>query len=179
MESKNIIYPREGIPTEPSLEDISVPMRKAKKGMFDLLLKSTYRYGYTDDILTIVIDSSYLILRGIHTVPLIYYIFFRPVHLNEPIKRSDVISTSKLLAEGELSKTKMFLGLTIDTRRLRIFLPKLKALKWINEIDELLKLDKVTEGNKNMDVKMNIADSNDQIEPKNSSYSENFDNDAN
>ena len=40
-------------------------------------------------------------------------------------------------------------------------------------------LDKETEGNKNTDVKMNIADSNDQIEPKNSSYSENFDNDAN
>ena len=77
--------------------------------MFDLPKNQTYIDGYIDDILTIILDYEHLILRGVHTVPLICYIFFRPVHKDELIERSDIISTTKLIAEGDLSESKTFL----------------------------------------------------------------------
>ena len=118
-------------------------MKRAKQVMFGLPKNQTYIDGYINDILTIILDYEHLILRGFRKVPLICYIFFRPVHKDEPIERSDIISTTKLIAEGDLSETKTFLGWTINTRNLRIYLPKIKLLKWINEIDEMMKLERV------------------------------------
>ena len=135
-----LFNPRKDIKVVPLFEDEDIPIQKAKEVIYKLPKKDTYIDGYIDDILSIVLDHDYLIPRGAHTVPLVCYIFFRPVHDNEPIERTDIISTSKLLAEGNLSEVKTFLGWVINTRKLRIFLPKMKALKWINEIDEILSL---------------------------------------
>ena len=41
------------------------------------------------------------------------------------------------------SEQKTFLGWIIDTRRMRLSLPKLKAFRWINEIDGLLQKQKI------------------------------------
>ena len=51
-----------------------------------------------------------------------------------------LISTKKLLAEGRLSEVKKILGWTINTRTMRVFLPKLKSMDWITEIDEVLQI---------------------------------------
>ena len=84
-----------------------------------------------------------MIRKGIHVIPLICYILFRPVRENEPIPRADILSKAKLIAEGMLAERKTFLGWIIDSRQMRVFLPKLKALRWMTEIDSLLSLRKV------------------------------------
>ena len=111
--------------------------------MVNLQGKDNHIDGYIDNLLTIILDSPSLIPRGIHVVPLVCYVFFRPVHPNKPIKQFNIISNKKLKAEGNLAKTKTFLGWIINTREMKVFLPSLKDLNWINEIDDTLSLDKV------------------------------------
>ena len=135
--------PKEEIPTIPNYEDDRIPLKKGKKILFKLPNEDTYIEGYIDDLLSIILAMESLILRAVHAIPLMCYILFRPVHKSEPLERSDIIGTAKLIAEGGLSEVKTFLGWIIDTRRMRVSLPKLKALKWINEIDQVLETDKV------------------------------------
>ena len=106
--------------------------------MYNIDVNETYIDGYIDDFLTLIIDDKNLIPRGIHAIPLFLYLVFRPVHKNEPVERNDILSKAKLLAEGKLEEEKTFLGWKINTYSLRITLPSLKALKWLNEIDDLL-----------------------------------------
>ena len=140
---KEVFNPKKEIPITPIYEKDEIPIKGAKEIMFNLNTKNTYIDGYIDDILTIIIDSEDMHLRGIHTVPLLCYTPFRPVHKDEPVTRTDIIGTDKLIAEGNLSERKTFLGWIIDTRQLRIFLPKLKAMKWTDEINEALSIEKV------------------------------------
>ena len=127
----------------PGYEDDSIPINSGKKILFDLPNEDTYIEGYIDDLLSIILDYERLILRALHAIPLLCYLFFCPVHPSEPIEQSDIIGTIKLIAEGGLSKVKTFLGWIIDTRRMRVSLPKLKALKWIDEIDQIISSNKV------------------------------------
>ena len=89
-------------------------------------------------MLTIIVALDHLLQRAIQVIPLLCLVFFRPVHKNKPLDRTDIISSKKLLAEGCLSEVKNFLGWTINTRTMRVYLPKLKAMIWITEINEVL-----------------------------------------
>ena len=105
----------------------------------DVKTNDSYVDGYIDDLLTITLDDPKLVTRGSQAIPLMCYVIFRPVHNNEPLPRSDILSKAKLIAEGMPSEQKILLGRIINTRSMRISLPKLKALRWINEIDNLLR----------------------------------------
>ena len=91
-------------------------------------------------MITIILALDHLIHRAIQTIPLLCLVFFRPVHKDKRLERSGILSTKKLIAKGNLSEVKTFLGWTINTRTMRVSLPNIKAIKWIGEIDETLHL---------------------------------------
>ena len=103
----DIFNPKKEIPLFSTYENEEIPIKEAKEIMFKLPLEDTYIDGYINDLLTIIIYSNDLILRGIHTVPSLCYILFRPVHENEPVTRTDIIGTEKLKAEGNLNLEKV------------------------------------------------------------------------
>ena len=78
-------------------------------------------------------------LRALNAVALSILLIFRPSLRNEPIPRDNVLSLRKLSAEGRLEETKIVLGWTIDTRKFLIKLPEEKALRWLSDIDEIIK----------------------------------------
>lgn len=142
----DLFNPNENIPSHTEYVDSSVEIEQVKKVIFrNTKTKNSYIDGYIDDLLTLIIEELGLIKKGIHVIPLILFILFRPVHKQEPILRTDILSKAKLIAEGMLSERKTFLGWTIDSRRMRIFLPKLKTLRWVNELDSILSIDKVNQ----------------------------------
>ena len=54
------------------------------------------------------------------------------------VQRDPMIEKSKLIAEGAAEETKIILGWLIDTRRLKISLPKHKFIAWTNQIESIL-----------------------------------------
>ena len=140
---KEVYNPKKEIPIHPKYENEKIPIKNTKKILLNLPDEDSYMDGYIDDLLSIILEYERLILRAVHAVPLMCYLFFRPVHPLEPIERSDIIGTIKLIAEGGLSEVKTFLGWIIDTRSMRVLLPKLKAMKWIDEIDQVINSNKV------------------------------------
>ena len=129
-----------------SHEDSTTKIENVKDILCNVIdTKDSYIKGYIDDLLTIILEGAKLIKRGIHVIPLICFILFRSVHQNEPILRLDILSKAKLLAEGMLSERKTFLGWVLDRRRMRIYLPKLKMLRWINDLGILLSSDKMSQ----------------------------------
>ena len=131
--------PHKDISTSIEYLDRSIKCENTKETISkDLKTTDSYVDGYIDDLLTIILDNPKLIKRGSQAVPLMCHVIFRPVHKNETLPRSDILNKTKLIAEGIPSEQKTFLGWNIDTRRMRLSLPKSKALRWINEIDKLL-----------------------------------------
>ena len=55
----------------------------------------SYVDGYIDDLLTITLDELLLINRGTQATPLMCHVIFRPIHKNEPLPRSDILSKAK------------------------------------------------------------------------------------
>ena len=139
-----VFNPIKEIPTDIEFLDDSIPLVQTKNIIRELPTKDCYIDGYIDDMITIILALDHLIRRAIQIIPLLCLVFFRPVHKNESKFRSDIISIKKLLAEGNLSETKNFLGWIINTRSMRVYLPKLKAMKWILEIDETLQVKSIS-----------------------------------
>ena len=141
-----IYNPNEDIPLDIDYVDSSVKIEKVKNVIFEnkRTIKS-YIDGYIDDLLTMILEELDLLKRGVHVMPLVCLILFRPVHINEPILRTDILSKAKLIAEGALAERKTFLGWIIDSRRMRVYLPQLKTLRWINELEDLLSLKRVNQ----------------------------------
>jgi len=105
---KKTFNPKEEISFEIEYANNNTQIKKCKNIMVKLQDKDNHIDGYIDDLLTIILNSPRLIPRGIQVIPLVCFIFFRPVHTNEPIKRTDIISDKKLKAEGNLSEIKTF-----------------------------------------------------------------------
>ncbi len=61
--------------------------------MFNIPTKDTYIDGYIDDMLTIIVALDHLLQRAIQVIPLLCFVFFGPVHKDELLERSDIIST--------------------------------------------------------------------------------------
>ncbi len=135
---KKIFNPKKEISSEIEYLDDSIPLKTTKEILFKVPTTDSYIDGYIDDMITIIIALNHLIYKAIQVIPLLCLVFFRPVHDNEPLERTDILSTKKLIAEGKLSEVKTFLGWTINTRSMRVYLPSLKALNWIKEIDDSL-----------------------------------------
>ena len=137
--ASELFNPHEDISSKIEYLDDSIKCENTK----DIISKNiettdSYVDGYIDDLLTITLDDPDLVTRGSQAIPLMCHTIFRPVHKNEPLPRTNILSKAKLIAEGMPSEQKTFLGWIIDTRRMRISLPKLKAFRWISEIDNLL-----------------------------------------
>ena len=68
----------------------------------------------------------------------LFLIFCPLCALLEPLSRPDPASIRKMLAEGGLKETVIFLGWLINTRAFTIALPPEKAAAWKNEVKTLL-----------------------------------------
>ena len=68
--------------------------------MMDLKPNDSYVDDYIDDLLTVTLDDLRLITRCAQVIPLMCHVIFRPIHKNEPLPRSDILSRAKLIAEG-------------------------------------------------------------------------------
>lgn len=94
---------------------------------------------FLDDYAPIALDIGDNVDRVACAVPLAIHTVGRQLSDNEPLPRDDLISISKLAAEGRMEETKMLLGWQIDTRRLFLHLPLNKYLGWSNDILEAIK----------------------------------------
>jgi hypothetical protein len=64
----------------------------------------------------------------------------------EPVKRRNIPSDAKLLAEGAPTETQIILGWTINKGRLVISLPKDKFDAWTAELNKIVKARRTTLG---------------------------------
>ena len=99
--------------------------------------------GFIHDIITITIDDQYWVEIAKNADLLIIHTIFRPRKSDKPLKRYNLLSLRKLAGEGQLIKHKTCLGWNIQTRFLRVFLPREKETAWIHNIRESLYLTKV------------------------------------
>ena len=105
--------------------------------------RSAIADGYIDDCLTAAADVDDEVLRSQEAPPLIIHSIFRPIDEKDPIKRDDNISSKKLKGEGQPSEIKTMLGWIINTRKMKVYLPKDKALAWSKDISNILKTNRV------------------------------------
>jgi hypothetical protein len=92
--------------------------------------------GFIDDLINVFLDTHDNCARQPHVVPLAMHITSRP-HAgdrNEPIPRRPILSQPKLIAEGSPAEVQVVLGWRVDTRRLRVSLPKDKFEAWTADI---------------------------------------------
>ena len=99
---------------------------------------------YIDDITTVTVDIGSNKERAEAAVLLAMHIIGRPFNQNDPIKRLDLVSLSKLIAEARLEETKILLGWKLNTRTLKISLPFDKFKAWSNSIEKIIKSQRST-----------------------------------
>ena len=94
---------------------------------------------FVDDGVVVVPDIGDNRLRGAGVLPLAIHLLCRPLADDEPVKRDDPLSLSKLAEEGTLAEQFVLLGWKINLRLLVISLPRDKFLVWSQDIYEVLK----------------------------------------
>lgn len=96
--------------------------------------------NYLDDAVTVTLDLEPSVTRSAAAVPLAMHVIGRPLlpPTTEPIPRDDLLSLTKLQAEGTLEETKTVLGWHFNTRQLRISLPDTKVIAWKRDIQQVL-----------------------------------------
>jgi len=94
---------------------------------------------YLDDIFGAFLGDQ--MEKSAAAVPLAMHIVGRPndSENGESFPRDELLAVSKFLAEAKPSQRKVILGWLIDTRALEVRLPREKAEKWSQSIDELLR----------------------------------------
>jgi hypothetical protein len=95
---------------------------------------------YIDDLIqaTVVIEGTDNAIRCERATLLAIETVARPKDGKEPIPREDMEARNKLEAEAGLEELKTVLGWLLDTRRLRVKLPKNKFIAWSNIIREMI-----------------------------------------
>ena len=94
---------------------------------------------YIDDLIVVLLFSPSRFERIKNVIPLILDCLIRPLTDTEQVKRSSILQQTKLIAEGWFEESKVVLGWLINTRALRIFFPRMKALQLKLELQELHK----------------------------------------
>lgn len=97
---------------------------------------------YLDDILAASKESDLPRLSAL--LAFVVHIFGRPNHPEDAFPRDDLLSLKKFEHEGRPSECKIVLGWLLDTRRLRVSLPALKAAAWSASINTILKPNRKT-----------------------------------
>lgn len=93
---------------------------------------------YIDDDVTVNLDTPENTPRARAGVLLAMHVIGRLNSQEEPIKRLELPSMSKLAAEGALEEEKVVLGWLLNTRELLIKLPPHKAKAWSDSIHKIL-----------------------------------------
>ena len=93
---------------------------------------------YIDDITSVVVDIKNNIEKGEAAVLLAMHLIGRPFNAEDPLKRLDLVSITKLIAEARLEETKVLLGWVLDTRLLKISLTFEKYKAWSDSIRIIL-----------------------------------------
>ena len=93
--------------------------------------------GFIDDLINVFINNPANCARQPHVVPLAMHVTSRPPagDNEEPLPRRPTLSIPKLVAEGRPEEVQTVLGWTIDTHRLRIYLPTDKKLAWSSDLN--------------------------------------------
>ena len=99
---------------------------------------------YIDDLTTVTVDINDNKAKAEAAVLLALHTIGRPVNHNDPIKRVNLVSLSKLAAEAELEESKILLGWRLNTRTLKISLPFDKFRAWSTNISDILKINRST-----------------------------------
>jgi hypothetical protein len=101
-------------------------------------LSSTARVdGFIDDLICVFLDTPANCERAPHAVPLAMHVTSRP-HAGdhvEPIKRRNILSLPKLLAEGTPDERQIVLGWMLDAHLLLVQLPEDKFQAWFADVD--------------------------------------------
>ena len=93
---------------------------------------------FIDDKIGITPDLGNNVRRLATIIPLVICLLARPLHKDEPILRTALLSLSKHMAEGRPEEQKVILGWLVDTRRLLVSLPEHKLIAWSGTIDRIL-----------------------------------------
>eukprot|EP00957_Ditylum_brightwellii_P175256 13342473-Ditylum_brightwellii.AAC.1 len=93
---------------------------------------------YLDNGITIALDLPTKTDEAAAALPLALHLFFCPLHEQEPICQTDVLSLRKLAAEGTLCKILKYIRWLINTRAFTIALPQDKAAKWLKLLDVMI-----------------------------------------
>ena len=130
------------IPTPQRLED-DVPFGIAEEADVSLDESCTCGVdGYIDDGITVALntpETKGLIARAAQAVTMALFLIFRPLAKTiEAIVRPDILSVRKMLAEGGLHELVIFLGWSINTRRLTVALPEDKYLAYSSQIEDCI-----------------------------------------
>ncbi len=94
---------------------------------------------YIDDGISVAVDEGDNVKRAEAAMLLAMHVIGRPFDADDPIPRKDIVSLSKLAAEGMMSETKMILGWLFNSNRLTISLPFEKKKAWSDAIDVMIK----------------------------------------
>jgi hypothetical protein len=87
--------------------------------------------SFIDDLIRVFLDTPLNRARQPHAVPLAIHVTSRPHAGNaEPIKRRELVSQPKLVAEGGPAEAQIVLGWTLNTRSLLVILPSDKFEAW-------------------------------------------------
>ena len=92
---------------------------------------------YIDNKTTISLDNPSILPKARAAALLAIHIVGRPLQTVKPIPREDMVSITKLLAEGAMEETKIVLGWILDTRRLKIKLTNQKFHAWSTKLKNM------------------------------------------
>jgi hypothetical protein len=90
---------------QPKQDSLNEPFAKALPMAVKIKVNNNGQTDcYIDDLTTIVVDIKNNVIRAIGAVLLAIFTLGRPTSERDPIKRLDLVSMSKLTAEGELEE---------------------------------------------------------------------------
>ena len=95
--------------------------------------------SFIDDLIRVFLDTPLNRAREPHAVPLAIHVTSRPhAGSDEPIKRRELMSKPKLIAEGGPAEDQIVLGWTLDTRSLLVILPFDKFEAWSGDLKVII-----------------------------------------
>jgi hypothetical protein len=124
----------------PVLLPDEVPVAKAMPMAVCIPTKVTARSdSFIDDLIRVFLDTPLNREREPHAVPLAIHVTSRP-HAGdaEPIKRREIVSNPKLVAEGGPAEDQLVLGWTLNTRTLLVILPHDKFEAWSSDLQVII-----------------------------------------
>ena len=137
------------IPVEKGLSD-NIPFHQVQEMSASIIIGENGKSDvYVDDIITIVVDIN-VNLQRIKKAPItvMHAVVDNATMESKNIKRKDIVSYDKRVAEGAAEEEKIYLGWLLNTMNLLVKLPNHKSTAWRSQISSLL--DKKTVSNKEL-----------------------------